>query len=176
MRFVSTTHPTTAAMQLKERYQQQLANARSMSERMLSDFKTPEQWTHQVQPGVNHALWFAGHMASTDNFFISVLAPEKAKDMAEHNRLFGVGSQPVSDSGVYPPPEKVLDEMRERRSVLLGILDSFSEEDFSRPTPPGTPDFLRNFAAVFEAAVWHEGLHTGQLSMARRAIGCPPLM
>jgi predicted neuraminidase len=161
---------------MKERFKQQLTHARQMSERMLGDFKTPQQWTHQVQPGVNHALWFAGHMANSDNFFISVLAPEKVKDLGEHKRLFGVGSQPVDDPSVYPAPEEVLAAMRERREVLMQILDSLSEADLARKTPAGTPDFLGDVAAVFETAVWHEGMHTGQLSIARRAIGGEPLM
>lgn len=163
-------------MELKERFKQQLIHARTMSERMLADFKTPEQWTHQVQPGANHALWFAGHMASSDNFFISILAAKRAKDMCEHNRLFGVGSQPVNDPSLYPAPEQVLAEMHERRQVLLDILDSLSEADFAQKTPEGTPDFLGDIAAVFETAIWHEGVHTGQLSIARRAIGCGPVM
>jgi len=162
-------------MNLKERLKQQLVNARQMSERMLADFKTPQQWTRQVQPGVNHALWFAGHMANSDNFFISVLAPEKSKDFGGRKALFGMGSQPVDDPSVYPDPEQVLGEMRERRLVLLQILDSLTEEDLAKKTPEGTPDFLSDVASVFETAIWHEGVHTGQLSIARRAIGCGPV-
>lgn len=146
-----------------------------MSERMLADFKTPEQWTCQVQPGVNHALWFAGHMANTDNFFISVLDPARVRDLGDLTRLFGTGSQPVSDPSVYPAPETVLAAMRERRAVLMSILDSLAEEDFAKKTPPGTPEFLSDLGSVFEMAIWHEGMHTGQLSIARRAIGCAPV-
>jgi hypothetical protein len=163
-------------MDLKQRLKNQLQKARQMSELMLADFRTPEQWVHQVQPGVNHALWFAGHMASADNFFISVLAPAQAIDLGEMKTLFGVGSQPVSDPQAYPPPEQVVARMRERRETLLQILDSLSEADLAKKTPEGTPDFLSDYAAVFETAIWHEGLHAGQLSLARRAIGCKPIM
>ena len=48
----------------------------------LADFKTPEQWVFQVHPHCNHALWFAGHMATSDNFFLSLVAPEKARATA----------------------------------------------------------------------------------------------
>jgi hypothetical protein len=163
-------------MALKQRLTQQLLKARQMGERMLADFKTPQQWTHQVQPGVNHALWFAGHMAVSDNFFVSVLDPAQVKDLGESQRLFGVGSQPVDDPAHYPPPEAVLEQMRERRQTLLGILETLSDEDLAKKTPPGSPNFLADLGSVFEMAIWHEGVHTGQLSIARRAIGCEPLM
>ena len=35
---------------------------------------------------------------------------------------------------------------------------------------------LPDFAAVFETAIWHEGLHCGQITVARRALGFPPLV
>jgi hypothetical protein len=66
--------------------------------------------------------------------------------------------------------------MRERRQALLSVLDGLSEEDLSKPTPPGSPEFLPDVASVFETAIWHEGLHSGQVSVVRKALGMPPLM
>jgi uncharacterized damage-inducible protein DinB len=163
-------------MQTKERFRRQLVAARDTSERLLTDFKTPEDWTRQVHPNCNHALWFAGHMTQSDNFFISLLAPEKARPLPEFSRLFGMGSQPTGDPTAYPPPDEVLAAMRERRAALLEILNSLDEEDFPKPMPKGTPDFLSDVASVFEMAVWHEGMHSGQLTVARRALGHQPLM
>jgi hypothetical protein len=65
--------------------------------------------------------------------------------------------------------------MRERRATLLNVLDGMSEEDLAKKTPNGAPDFLPDAASVFELAVWHEGQHSGQLTVARRALGHPPL-
>jgi hypothetical protein len=163
-------------MELKNRLRRQMLTARETSERLLADFKTPDDWTRQVHPNCNHALWFAGHMAQTDNFFISVLAPEKARELPEFARLFGMGSQPSGDPDAYPAPEEVLANMRERREALLSILESLSEEDFGKPMPPGTPEFLNDVGSVFETSIWHEGMHSGQLSLTRRALGFQPLM
>jgi hypothetical protein len=58
---------------------------------------------------------------------------------------------------------------------MLRLLDSLSDEDFSRPTPEGAPEFLPDVGSVFEMAVWHEGLHSGQLSVVRRILGHKPL-
>ena len=161
-------------MSLKERLRRQLVAARETSERYLQDFQTPEAWTAMVHAGANHALWFAGHMANTDNFFISIIAPERAVERDGFAEKFGVGSHPTSNSGDYPPVEDVLAFMRDRRAVLLDIFDSLSEEDFAKPTPEGTPNFLADIGSVFETAIWHEGLHSGQLSVTRRSLGFDP--
>lgn len=162
-------------MDSKQRLQRQLASTRQMSERLLADFQTPEQWVYQVHPNCNHALWFVGHMANTDNFLISLVAPEKADQNEGWTARFGMGSQPSSNAADYPPPDAVVDRMRERRAVLLKVLDSLSEEELTNPTPKGAPDFLPDFASVFELAIWHEGVHSGQLTVTRRALGHKPL-
>jgi uncharacterized damage-inducible protein DinB len=163
-------------MSLKERLKRQLTSARALSERLLADFKTPEDWTRQLHPGCNHALWFAGHMANTDNFLISMIAPERARENKEFGLKFGMGSQPSPNPADYPPPEEVLATMRERRQSLLSLLDGLSDDDLSQKTADGAPEFLSDFASVFELAIWHEGLHSGQLSLTRRALGHAPVM
>jgi uncharacterized damage-inducible protein DinB len=163
-------------MQVTSVFQRQLATARETSERYLEDFKTPEQWTYQVHDKANHALWFAGHMGQTDNFLISLIAPEKAAAKEGWSEKFGMGSRPTNNPEDYPPVVEVLDYMRDRRRVVMDILAGLAEEDLDRPTPDGAPDFLATVRQVFELAVWHEGIHVGQLTVARRALGHPPLV
>ena len=162
-------------MELKQRLQRNLTNMRQNSERLLADFKTPQQWTFQVHPACNHALWFAGHMAASDNFFLSLVAPDKARQLPDFQVKFGMGSQPTNDPAAYPEPESVLAAMRERRQTLMEVLDRFSDDDLGKKTPSGTPEFLPDVGSVFEMAVWHEGQHSGQLTVARRALGYAPL-
>jgi hypothetical protein len=161
-------------MSLKERLKRQLLSARQTSEGFLADFKTPQEWVNQVHGEANHALWFAGHMGISDNFFISVIAPEKAKKLPEMDSRFGMGSHPTNRVADYPPVEEVLTFMRERRKTLLEVLDQLADGDLAQKTPEGTPDFLPDIGSVFEMAIWHEGLHSGQLSVARRALGHKP--
>ena len=162
-------------MTFKERLHRQLIAARKTSESFLSDFKTPEAWVRQVHDCSNHALWFAGHMGHTDNFFISIIAPEQSKPNPLLAGKFGMGSTPTDKPSDYPPVEEVLSYMRERRAKLLELLDDLNDEDLSRPTPEGAPEFLPDFGSVFEMAIWHEGLHSGQLSVVRRSLGHRPL-
>ena len=162
-------------MSQKERLQRQLERVRQNSERLLADFRTPQEWTFQVHPNCNHALWFAGHMATSDNFFLSLVAPEKSRPLPEFQTKFGMGSQPTNQPAEYPPPESVLAAMRERRQMLLEALENLTDQDLTKKTPEGAPDFLPDVASVFELAIWHEGQHSGQVSVARRALGHKPL-
>jgi len=162
-------------MSQSTRLKTQLENVREMSEGFLQAFETPEQWTHQVDPNANHALWFAGHMGVADNFFISVVDPDKGREADGYSEVFGMGSQPTNDADAYPPVDEVLAYMRDRRGELLNVLSSMSDADLSRSIPEGGPDMFTDLASVFETAIWHEALHAGQVSVARRSLGHEPL-
>ena len=162
-------------MKLADRLLRQLKQTRATSEKLLEAFQSPEDWTYQLAPGTNHALWFAGHMAVCDNLFIGIVTPERSNEMEEWDKLFGTGSQPTSDPENYPPPAEVLDAMRERRGVLIELLDGRSEKQLAKPTPEGTYDFLPDYGSIWEIANSHEAMHAGQLTMVRRALGHAPL-
>jgi len=162
-------------MTLADRLLRLLENIRESSEKMLDAFKTPEDWTRQVVPGTNHAMWFAGHMASSDNFFISKIAPERVRQFEGWDKLFGMGSKPTNDPDDYPPVAEVHDAMRERRTTLLALLRGRSDAEMNGPPPTGGSDFLPDLASIFEMAIWHETLHLGQVSVVRRSLGYRPL-
>ena len=161
-------------MDLKPRLKAQLERARKASETWLAAFEMPEQWTFQVAPGLNHALWFAGHMAVVDNMLMRMISPEDHRDQKILETKFGIKSVPTSNPGDYPPPAEVLSVMRERREKLLAILDRLSEVQLAQPVPPGSPPMFSDIASVFELAIWHEGVHAGQMTIARRALGHSP--
>ncbi|MEX0866685.1 MAG: DinB family protein [Pirellulales bacterium] len=163
-------------MALKERLRRQLESARQLTDGYLQSLTRPEEWTHQVHPRANHPLWIMGHLAQTDNFLVSLVAPEKALPLPQYQECFGMGSQPTDDLAAYPPVAEVQQTFRERRAAMLELLESITEEDLAAPLPAGTPDFLSDKGSAFEMAVWHEGMHSGQLSVARRSLGYDPLM
>ncbi len=162
-------------MTLAQRLKRQLQRARQLSEDYLASFQSPQQWTHQVSPGVNHALWFAGHMAMADNYFLSLVSPSRAKTLDGFESRFGMKSQPTANAADYPPTAEVLAAMRDRRAALLAALDELTDEQLAQPVPKPSQMFT-DLASVFELAIWHEGLHAGQVSLARRALGYPPLV
>lgn len=163
-------------MDLKQRIIWQLQTIRALTEQMLAAFKTPSDWTHQIFPGANHALWIVGHLAMADNNGISRFVPEKALDKPDYSKKFGRQSTPSPNASDYPAPEEVLALFRERRAALIACLEAFSDNDFEKPAPPGVPPFIKNAQHMYSFLAVHEGMHTGQLSMTRRALGNSPIV
>jgi hypothetical protein len=163
-------------MDLTSRVERQLRKVREVTETFLSAFQTPDQWTLQVHDKANHPLWVAGHLGTVDNFMISLLAPRETVAKAGYQEKFAMGSRPTSTPADYPDPAEVLAFMRERRSVVLKILAGLGDDDMAAPTPEGAPDVMPDVGSIFELAVWHEALHVGQITIARRALGYPPLV
>jgi uncharacterized damage-inducible protein DinB len=162
-------------MSQADRLLRQLGTIRDMSEKILAAFESPDDWCRQLVPGTNHALWFAGHMATTDNYFISRVAPGREKQLEGWDKLFGMGSKPTNDPDDYPPVAEVLDTMRERRGVLVELLQGRTDAELFGPPAAGASDFLPDLATIFEMTTWHETLHLGQVSVVRRSLGHRPV-
>jgi uncharacterized damage-inducible protein DinB len=163
-------------MDYKPRLKAQLEIVRQTLESLLASFRTPQDWTYQVHPQANHALWVAGHLSVADHMIVSRLAPEMAASLPSgYKEKFAPGSKPSPDPNDYPPPDSVLALMREKRAEFLAFLDSLSESDLAKPAPKGGPGFIKDIAGFFEFVVFHESTHMGQVTVARRALGHPPL-
>lgn len=163
-------------MSRKELIKESLEFARNYSEGLFGQFTSADEWVFQTHGHANHALWCAGHIALADNLGISLVAPDKADLPDRYESMFGRGSNPVSDTSKYPDPKEVLAYMKERREVLLSILDGLSDADLDRATPDDAPDFLPTVRSVFTLLSWHEGLHAGQASIAHRGLNKPSVL
>ncbi|HNO78242.1 MAG TPA: DinB family protein [Phycisphaerae bacterium] len=150
--------------------------SRGFTNRMLDKFEKDSDWLYQVHPEANHAMWCAGHIALVDEFFVKLTCPEKAIDLSADEKLFGMGTKPVSDASAYPTPAEIRKRLSDSHERLLGVLEGLSEDDLDKPTPEGSPDFLPTLESVFRLAVFHEGVHAGQMSIANRGLGHAPLI
>jgi len=163
-------------MDVKTRLVNQLKLIRQKSEQILDAFHTPQQWTYQVHPQANHALWFVGHVGTMDNHLVGMVDPLRVEQREGYAERFDIGSRPSANPADYPAVEEVLDFWRKRRSVLIDLLEGLDEQTLARPAAGDTPPIISDIASVFETAVWHEALHLGQVSVARRALGHAPLV
>lgn len=162
-------------MDTPQQLYEDLVKTRRFTERLLADFHKPSDWLLQVHPQANHALWVAGHIGQTDNFFLSMVGPELQASEPDYQEKFGTGSEPTSRTEDYPPVGDVLAWMHGRRAALLSILERLAPDNLARPMPAGSPAFLSDYASVFRTANWHECIHAGQITVVRRALGYPPL-
>ncbi|RIK74560.1 MAG: DinB family protein [Planctomycetota bacterium] len=167
-------------MELRDHARHLLQFSRKFTERLLECFKTPDDWVFQIDPKVNHAMWIAGHLALVDNSFICRFRPDRGRKPEGWDRLFGFGSQPQPAAAAYPSPPEVLAYLRERRQALLEVLEEMTEDELRAPAPApserspiaGAPSVGHGFLFIG----YHEGLHSGQLTVAHRALGNAPVI
>lgn len=142
----------------------------------LIDATPSEHALHQAGGADNHLLWTIGHLAVTYSWFATLLDGKAAELPKNYYELFGYGSKPVGDSGIYPP----LTEVRKNYAVayrrFLGAADGLAPADFDKPTVADSHGFAKNRLEVILRAAWHDGWHSGQLSAIRRSLNLPSIM
>ncbi|GJM26434.1 MAG: hypothetical protein DHS20C16_28490 [Phycisphaerae bacterium] len=163
-------------MTRKEFIKESLNFSRGFTNQLLDKFESESDWMYQAHPKANHAMWCAGHLALTDDFFVGLLAPDNATDTSEAQKLFGMGTEPLSDAAAYPAPAEIRKRLNDARGRLLAVLDGMSEEDLDKPTPEGAPEFLPTAESIFKLAAFHEGIHTGQTTVSNQGLGHPPVV
>lgn len=167
------------AVDFKAHARQELGLSRRFIEGVIASLKTPEEWFYQAHPTTNPPLWIVGHLGLADNAFIARFRPAAATKPDGWDERFWGGSKPRNDPSYYPAPEEVVAYLRERRAKLLSVLDELSDEELNAPAPAagerspiaGAP----SIGHLFLFAALHEALHGGQLTVAHRALGNPPL-
>lgn len=122
----------------------------------------------------NHALWVLGHLAWTDDSILSALAGKPSALPAGFTEAFGMGSKPQPDAKRYPSVAEVKTQLAGRREALTGWLKSLSPAQLAAPLPKELSGFAPDHATLAATLAWHEGLHAGQLTVARRALGFGP--
>lgn len=166
-------------MDLKAHAQYSLNKARSLTERIIDGFRTDNDWFFQAHPKANHPLWIVGHLGLADNLFVSRFRESLGTKPEGWDELFWFGSEVKSIRRLYPDRGQVLDYLRDRRKTLWAVVDDLTPAELEAPAPPadsrspiaGAPcmGHLLLFAA------YHEGVHSGQLTVAHRGLGHPPL-
>ena len=129
---------------------------------------------YQPFSGANHALWIIGHVACTDNYFLSSVGGRETDFPAAWNELFGMGATVQTDAAAYPALGEVRGQLDSRREDLIAWFKSLDEEQLAAPLPADFQTFAPSHAALINSIAWHEGLHAGQLTVIRKALGLGP--
>jgi hypothetical protein len=166
----TTTHSATLENGLGA-----LAFARRYTDGLLSDIPE-DQFLFQPIPGANHTLWVMGHLALTDDLFLATLDGRSRTCPESWDGLFGMGSEPTGDAGVYPPVGEVRAKYEEMREQLLAWFGDMSDEDLARKLPDDWQVFAENQGVLMSNLAGHELIHDGQLTVIRKALGKKPAM
>jgi len=155
-----------------------IKQSRKMVEDLIASMGSTDQWVYQACPKANHGLWVVGHLGLADNMFLSMLDDSATSNKPEGwDECFWFGSEAHGDASKYPAPEEVVAYFRERREKLLAALEGCSEEFLAGPTPDeGMFADAPCMASMLIFVAYHEGIHTGQFTVAHRGLGNEPMM
>jgi len=146
-----------------------LAACRKTLTDLLSRFPA-DKATFQPAAVVNHALWQVGHLAHTEDWYVGLLDGKSGTLPQTYAALFGYGST-IETPEAYPSfgeVKKHLHTVRER--LVAAVLAGTDDKLAGRCAELGT-DLLGGLFSV----AWHEGWHSGQLSIIRRALDLPSI-
>ena len=122
----------------------------------------------------NHATWITGHLAWTDDHFLSKLGDRESKCTGEWDALFGKGSRVLDQAEKYPPFTELREALSERRETLVSWFLSMSGERLAAALPEDWQVFAKSYGVLINTIAWHEGMHAGQLTVIRRELGLGP--
>lgn len=120
-----------------------------------------------------HALWIAGHLASTDDWFVAELGGGKSNIPEAWQELFGMKSSANADASLYPPAAEVMKALDASHAAVIKWIGSLTSEQLEKPMPKEWQAYAPTMADVPTFAAWHEAYHAGQLSAVRKGLGLP---
>ena len=129
--------------------------------------------------GGNHPLWVLGHLTYSEGSLVNFMALGEKHPLAEWKDLFGIGTQPVYDEGVYPAMDEVLGRFAALRAGTLERLEALGEDELdtqSKKCPEDYRDRFGTYRLCFMMAANHWFMHRGQVADARRALGRGPVL
>lgn len=132
---------------------------------------TDAQLLTRACQNANHTAYVLGHIAQTDDFFLTALGGQKTALPESWAEKFGYKVTISDDASFYPGKQELVDAMTERRAAMVEWLCSLSEAQLLEPVEGDLAGFARNRAALPGTLSFHEGFHAGQMSTTRRALG-----
>jgi uncharacterized damage-inducible protein DinB len=143
------------------------------AKKLVADL-SDEQMCAQPAPGMNHAAWVLGHLAYVFDSMTGVF-DHKPNMAAEWKTLFNLASKPLPDRSLYPAKPELLTAYETHYLRIASEVNKASDETLARefPNPRLRPLLPTIGVAMVHILTSHQGVHLGQLSAWRRAIGLP---
>ena len=160
-------------MTTKERALATLALARNSLNALLEDIPE-DKMLYSPIPGGNHALWIIGHLTAGDDFFAGMLDGQGKKLPQQYETAFGMGSKISNDPAAYPPVAEVKQHFAITHERFVQAYQAASEAALAEPLPEEMGGFVPDKLSLPMGLAFHEGLHTGQLTVIRRSLGLEP--
>jgi len=154
--------------------------------RFLAGFDETNR-TRQAPGLPNHAVWTMGHLALTLSRFAEKLdggpLPESAFVTGDGRKgdarrfdteSVSFGSKPTDEPAIYPAlarGREIFEEALDRAAKAIGAM---SDADLAKTHPWGKGEMSAEELAT--RILFHNGIHAGQLTDLRRALGLAPII
>lgn len=131
------------------------------------------KWCTFAGPIKSHAMWQAGHIASSICGAIELLGGTAPMPQAWF-APFKFGSTPVEDASKYPSVDEIKSVLAKSYETLYNTIETVKPDKLAAPNPNENMRPILPTTGEFAAflANGHAAVHVGQLAVWRRAIGC----
>ena len=151
-----------------------MAWARGFTDSLIESL-SDEQVMVRPDGKANHAIWITGHLASTDDFILSLLNESQMTLPESWHDLFKSGSKPQDDPAVYPSRREIREACTSMRERMIEWVRSLEESQFNDPTPETLQPFADTKLGLPFTIAAHDLFHAGQVAAVRSCLGMDPL-
>lgn len=153
---------------------EQIARTREWTLMIIDDL-AGDDWFFQPQPGLHHALWICGHLASAQDTLLFTRCLNKPRMDEEFKRHFPIGSPILSATQHnWPSPERVLQVMDDMQNAAIESVQALSDSVLNEPAcgkDGAKHPHYDNKRQAISHLIRHEAFHAGQLALLRRLMG-----
>lgn len=153
---------------------EQLDRTREWTLMIIEDIRGDE-WFFQPAPGLHHALWLCGHLATAQDTLVFTRCLDQPRIESAFRAHFGIGG-PVKSAAEHewPSPKRVREVMDEMQAATLDAVRAMEDSLLDQPAygKDGArhPHYDNKRQAVSHL-IRHEAFHAGQLALLRRLMG-----
>jgi len=161
----ATSSPSAFTQHLTHQYDL----PRAMIDRMAADFSS-EEATREAG-GQKSLVWYLGHIAITDNYFLTLYGDSASALPKEFVDRFGRGSHGHEDF-TGTSKDEVVSLLATLADRVRAVIATLAPEDLARATEQADvhPRF-KTLGSALALIVAHAGYHAGQIGDLRRELG-----
>lgn len=178
----SEVSPERPNMEIKEFLTIQLDSGESWLLKATDGLSEDDFREHLPGPGPS-ANWIFGHLAVNEDWFLSVLTPQKMQSSAELVEAYQgdlsftreVAHQAASARPSSLLKQQIIDLFVATRRRTLSALRDADISEWQGPLPQGIPSVYKNIGGVWGIIAVHQYWHLGQLMSIRHMLKKPPV-
>lgn len=125
-------------------------------------------------PGCNHLAWQLGHLISSENQLLEMVAPGAGIELpAGFAEQHSKDKKDDDNPEHFPGKQRYLDLFEQVHAATFAAIAKMSDADFDKPGPPQFQPMFPTAGDVVMLIATHGLMHAGQFVPVRRKLGKP---